>query len=59
MHQPPIAENDATAAELAVKVHALLCQPEILADLPEGDKDLRELTDFIDLTEAPEDASRT
>jgi hypothetical protein len=44
------------AAELALKAHVLGSAPEMLAELTEGDSAIREITDMVDLTEAPEDA---
>jgi hypothetical protein len=44
------------AAELALKAHVLGSSSEILAEMTEGDRMMREITDMIDLTEAPEDA---
>ena len=44
------------AAELAVKAHALASDPEILTEMGEGDRVMREIGDVVDLTEAPEDA---
>jgi hypothetical protein len=44
------------AAELALKAHALGSNSEILAEMKEGDRMMREIADMIDLTEAPEDA---
>jgi hypothetical protein len=44
------------AAELAVKAHVLASDPEILTEMIEGDRVMREITDVVDLTEAPEDA---
>ncbi len=44
------------AAELALKAHALGSNSEILAEMTEGDRMMREIADMIDLTEAPEDA---
>lgn len=44
------------AAELALKAHMLSSDPEILADITEGDRMVREIADTVDLTEAPEDA---
>jgi hypothetical protein len=44
------------AAELALKAHVLGSSSEILAEMTEGDRIMREITDMIDLTEAPEDA---
>jgi hypothetical protein len=43
-------------AELALKAHALGSNSEILAEMTEGDRMMREIADIIDLTEAPEDA---
>ena len=48
--------DDAEAAELALKAHALGSNSEILAEMTEGDRMMREIADMIDLTEAPEDA---
>src|SRR5712691_8820157 len=44
------------AAELALKDHALGSNTEIMAEMTEGDRVMREIADMIDLTEAPEDA---
>jgi hypothetical protein len=44
------------AAELALKAHVLGSNSEILAEMTEGDRMMREIADMIDLTEAPEDA---
>jgi hypothetical protein len=44
------------AAELALKAHALGSNSEILAEMTEGGRMMREIADMIDLTEAPEDA---
>src|SRR5436190_12822365 len=49
-------QEGAAAAELALKAHVLGCNPEILAEMTEGDRMMREIADLIDLTEAPEDA---
>jgi len=44
------------AAELALKAHVLRSDPEMLAGVSEGDRMMQEMTDRVDLTEAPEDA---
>jgi hypothetical protein len=44
------------AAELAVKAHVLASDPEILSEMIEGDRLMREIGDAVNLTEAPEDA---
>jgi hypothetical protein len=44
------------AAELALKAHVLGSNSEIRAEMTGGDRMMREITDMIDLTEAPEDA---
>ena len=44
------------AAELAVKAHVLAWDPEILSEMIEGDRLMREIGDMVNLTEAPEDA---
>jgi hypothetical protein len=49
-------EEGAAAAELALKAHALESDSEILAEMTDGDRMMREMADTIDLTEAPEDA---
>ncbi len=49
-------KEGAPAAELALKAHILGSNPEILAEMAEGDKMMREIADMVDLTEAPEDA---
>jgi hypothetical protein len=49
-------KEGAAAAELALKAHILRSNPEILAEMPEGNKTIREIADMVDLTEAPEDA---
>ena len=49
-------KEGAAAAELALKAHVLGCNPEILAEMTEGDRMMREIADMVNLTEAPEDA---
>jgi hypothetical protein len=49
-------KEEAVAAELALKAHVLLSDPEILAEMTEGDRTMQKIADMIDLTEAPEDA---
>ena len=49
-------KEGAAAAELALKAHVLGCNPEILAEMTEGDRMMQEIADMVDLTEAPEDA---
>ena len=49
-------KEGAAAAELALKTHVLGCNPEILAEMTEGDTMMQEIAGMIDLTEAPEDA---
>jgi hypothetical protein len=48
--------EDAEAAELALKAYVLASDPEILAEMTEGDRMMQEIGDTVDLTEAPEDA---
>ena len=50
------SKEGVAAAELALKAHALGSHSEILAEMTEGDRMMREIADMIDLTEAPEDA---
>jgi hypothetical protein len=47
---------DSAAAELALKAHVLASDPEILADMTDGDRTMQELAARVNLTEAPEDA---
>ncbi len=49
-------EDGAAAAELALKAHVLRSDPEILAEMAEGDRVMQEIVEAVDLTEAPEDA---
>ena len=49
-------KEGAAAAELALKAHVLGCNPQILAEMTEGDRMMQEIADMVDLTEAPEDA---
>jgi hypothetical protein len=49
-------QKGAAAAELALKAHILRSNPQILAEVTEGNRVMREMTDSVDLTEAPEDA---
>jgi hypothetical protein len=44
------------AAELAVKAHVLALDPEILSEMIEGNRLMREIGDMVNLTEAPEGA---
>jgi len=44
------------AAELALKAYVLASNPDILAEMTQGDRMMQEIADMIDLTEAPEDA---
>ena len=49
-------EEGAEAAELALKAHVLRSNPEILAEITEGDRVMQDIVAMVDLTEAPEDA---
>ena len=49
-------KRDAAAAELALKAHVLASDPEILAEMTDGDRTMEEIADAVNLTEAPEDA---
>ncbi len=49
-------KEGAAAAELALKAHVLRSDPEILAEMTEGDRTMQEIADRVDLTEAKEDA---
>src|SRR5438552_16404826 len=49
-------EGAAADAELALKAYVLLSNPELLAEVSDGDKMKQEIAGSVDLTEAPEDA---
>jgi hypothetical protein len=49
-------KQDVAAAELALKVHGLASDPEMLAEMTDGGAAIREIADVVNLTEAPEDA---
>jgi hypothetical protein len=49
-------QEGAAAAEVALKAHVFACDPEILAEMAGGDRMMRQMTDMVNLTEAPEDA---
>ena len=49
-------KEGAAAAELALKAHVLASNREILAEMTQGDRTMKEIADMVDLTEAPEDA---
>jgi hypothetical protein len=49
-------KEGAAAAELALKSYVLGSNPEILAEMTEGDRMMQETADMVNLTEAPEDA---
>jgi hypothetical protein len=49
-------QEGAAAAEVALKAHVLACDPEMLAEMAGGDRMMRQMTDMVNLTEAPEDA---
>jgi hypothetical protein len=51
-----VKEEEIAAAELALKAHILKSDPEILAEMTEGDRVMQEIAAMVDLTEAPEDA---
>jgi hypothetical protein len=48
--------EDIAAAELALKAHVLASDPEILAEMTDGDTVMQEIAGIVNLTEAPEDA---
>jgi hypothetical protein len=48
--------KDIAAAELALKAHVLASDPEILAEMNDGEAAMQEIADTVNLTEAPEDA---
>ena len=50
-------KNEAVAAaELALKAHVIAFDPEMIAEMTDGDRTMQEIADVVDLTEAPEDA---
>jgi hypothetical protein len=49
-------QHGAEAAELALKAHVLASDPEILAELVDGDSMMQGIADTVNLTEAPGDA---
>lgn len=50
-------KNEAVAAaELALKAHVIAFDPEMIAEMTDGDRTMREIAEAVDLTEAPEDA---
>jgi hypothetical protein len=54
---PIVAKTSfASAAELALKAHAIAADDELICDLPEGDMLKRNIGDAVNLMEAPEDA---
>jgi hypothetical protein len=50
------AKEGAADAELALKAHVMAFDPELLAEMTDGDRTMQEIADAVDLTEAPEDA---
>jgi hypothetical protein len=55
--RPVVNEDEQTAAaELALKAYVMASDPEILAEMTEGDRIIREVGDMVDLTEGREDA---
>jgi hypothetical protein len=46
----------AAAAELALKAHVLAFDPEMIAEITDGDRTMLEIAEAVDLTQAPEDA---
>ena len=51
-----IKNEAAAAAELALKAHVLAFDPEMIAEMTDGNRTMQEIADAVDLTEAPEDA---
>jgi hypothetical protein len=51
-----VKEEEIAAAELALKAHVLASDPEMLAEMTNGDRVMQETADMVNLTEAPEDA---
>ena len=49
-------KQDVAAGELALKAHVLAFDREMLAEMTDGDRVMREIADTVNLTEAPEDA---
>ena len=51
-----IKNEAAAAAELALKAHIVAFDPEMIAEMTDGDRTIQEIADAVNLTEAPEDA---
>lgn len=51
-----IKNEAAAAAELALKAYVIAFDPEMLAELSDAERTMQEITDAVELTEAPEDA---
>ncbi len=51
-----IKSEAVAAAELALKAHVVAFDPEMIAEITDGDRTMQEIADAVDLTEAPEDA---
>ncbi len=49
-------KQDVADAELALKVHVLASDPEMLAEMSDGGAAMREIAHTVNLIEAPEDA---
>jgi hypothetical protein len=54
--RPKEEEEGAAAAKLALKAHVLASDPEILAEMTDGERMMQEIAATVDLIEAPEDA---
>lgn len=51
-----VRSKEIAAAELALKAHVLAFDPEILAEMTDGDQTMEEIAAAVNLIEAPEDA---
>jgi hypothetical protein len=55
-HENLTNKQRAAAAEVALKAHVLKANPGMLSELPDGRSSMEDLTELVNLTEAPEDA---
>ena len=51
-----IKNEAAAAAELALKTHVTAFDPEMIAEMTDGNRTMQEIAKVVDLSEAPEDA---
>jgi hypothetical protein len=54
--KPSSTNEEIAAAELALKAHVLASDPQILSQIPDGERMMQEIANSVELTEAPADA---